>query len=351
MRPLRVSRSGGAPGRTRTCDQRLRRPSLYPTELRAHGVFTYRATVRGARSFSKVSLPVTQSTKGSTTEDTLSLALDQAQKGEPRPLYDRLTRGSRLPGPEANLEFAATFASLCAARGKATDRVILAMATLDADYAPGGTELEFLPMCGVAAIGARAAKDAKARARLLGVLHDCAEDLRWRVRKMVSVALIDIGAVHGGALLDDLSPWFDGYFHAAAVLEAIQDMRWLSQLHDPEAVVAVLDRTFDLARNSSRAASRYPGFKALVEALSTVPSILAVRFGVPIFDVLAGWLGITKDPALREIVEKNLRAPRLKGRYREDVARVLALLASTAPARRDPKTYVGKTRGRGKKSR
>jgi hypothetical protein len=27
---------GGAPGRTRICDQRLRRPPLYPTELRAH---------------------------------------------------------------------------------------------------------------------------------------------------------------------------------------------------------------------------------------------------------------------------------------------------------------------------
>ena len=26
---------GGAPGRTRTCDPRLRRPVLYPTELRA----------------------------------------------------------------------------------------------------------------------------------------------------------------------------------------------------------------------------------------------------------------------------------------------------------------------------
>jgi hypothetical protein len=26
----------GAPGRTRTCDPRLRRPVLYPTELRAH---------------------------------------------------------------------------------------------------------------------------------------------------------------------------------------------------------------------------------------------------------------------------------------------------------------------------
>src|SRR3954469_346188 len=28
--------TGGAPGRTRTCDPRLRRPVLYPTELRAH---------------------------------------------------------------------------------------------------------------------------------------------------------------------------------------------------------------------------------------------------------------------------------------------------------------------------
>ena len=27
---------GGAPGRNRTCDPRLRRPVLYPTELRAH---------------------------------------------------------------------------------------------------------------------------------------------------------------------------------------------------------------------------------------------------------------------------------------------------------------------------
>jgi hypothetical protein len=37
---LRVSCRGnlanGAPGRTRTCDPRLRRPVLYPTELRAH---------------------------------------------------------------------------------------------------------------------------------------------------------------------------------------------------------------------------------------------------------------------------------------------------------------------------
>ena len=34
----------GAPGRTRTCDPRLRRPVLYPTELRARVVHVTRAT-------------------------------------------------------------------------------------------------------------------------------------------------------------------------------------------------------------------------------------------------------------------------------------------------------------------
>ena len=33
-----------APGRTRTCDPRLRRPVLYPTELRAHGSNAARVT-------------------------------------------------------------------------------------------------------------------------------------------------------------------------------------------------------------------------------------------------------------------------------------------------------------------
>src|ERR1043165_7933600 len=31
----------GAPGRTRTCDLRIRSPALYPTELRAHGSASY----------------------------------------------------------------------------------------------------------------------------------------------------------------------------------------------------------------------------------------------------------------------------------------------------------------------
>ena len=40
--PKKLSDLAGAPGRTRTCDQRLRRPLLYPTELRARAMHKLR---------------------------------------------------------------------------------------------------------------------------------------------------------------------------------------------------------------------------------------------------------------------------------------------------------------------
>lgn len=51
LEPASRSKGGGTPGRNRTCDQRLRRPSLYPTELRArypHRYQTSRGRARGS---------------------------------------------------------------------------------------------------------------------------------------------------------------------------------------------------------------------------------------------------------------------------------------------------------------
>src|SRR5262249_51889367 len=45
---------GGAPDRSRTCDLWLRKPTLYPTELRAHAAEFYRAPRRGVHRTSRV---------------------------------------------------------------------------------------------------------------------------------------------------------------------------------------------------------------------------------------------------------------------------------------------------------
>src|SRR5262249_502283 len=120
---------------------------------------------------------------------------------------------------------------------------------------------------------------------------------------------------------------------------------------DAASVVSMMNRAFELARASSRAASRYPGYKALLDALGSAPASFAMRFGASVFDALPEWAQGTKDPALREVIEKNLEHPRLRSRYAAQVSVVRAALDASAPPRRDPRAYVGKTRGRGRKSR
>ncbi len=57
---LPISRQGGVPGRTRTCDHRLRRPVLYPTELRARGPHRPLARTRTFQGFSSASCRATR---------------------------------------------------------------------------------------------------------------------------------------------------------------------------------------------------------------------------------------------------------------------------------------------------
>lgn len=285
---------------------------------------------------------------------TLTAAVDRAIAGDRKALIELLCRGSGLPGPRANVDLALSFAAECASRGKSADALVTYFTTLDPELAPGGgsgtygagSELEFLPICGVMACGARAAKDERARGPMLALLHDAAEDLRFRVRDAVPLALEAAGVAMGDALVAHVGEWMDGYFHAAAVLRAIVRMPWLAQVKDTAGVCELYERAFSLAEAAPRAAARYPGFKALAEALSLAIAPLAARVGVPFFDMLAS-LSRCKDPVLRELVTGALSKGNLVARHRADVTRVLAAFSSTAKPVRDPRSLPGPTRKRG----
>jgi hypothetical protein len=288
-------------------------------------------------------MPATQGFKN----DALARALDEAIAGDARSLYDLLARLGGLPGPRENAGVVAAFAAECAARGAKADALVAKMALLDVDAAPGASKYEILPVCGVAALGARGASEPTAL-RAVTILHDCAEDLRYRVRDHVAAALARIGEARGEQLVHDVAGWMDGFFHAAAVLEALANPKWLVKIGSPDAVIERLDEAFVLVRDAPRASARYPGFKALLDALVKAPPEAAARFGVPVFDMLARW-STTKDPVLRDLVERAVSSPKLVGRHASEVARVRSGLAATEAPRRDPRTYVGPTRGRGRK--
>jgi hypothetical protein len=282
--------------------------------------------------------------------DPLARALASAAAGQAKPLHDLLARGSKLPGIRMNTDLADAFAQGCRALGPKGDAVALAMARLPADRAPGATALEFLPVCGLYALAARAATDPSARATMVGELHAHADDLRFRVREAVIEGLARVGAAAGDALVAEVASWMDGYFHAAAVLLALGRESWLSSTHEAQVVVARLDDAFTLVRDAPRAAARWPGHKALLEALGTTPGLVAVRFGVPVFDMLVKWAGV-KDPVLREVVELPLRSRKLAGRFGPELQRVRAALdASEAPVR-NPDHDFGPSRDRSKSRR
>lgn len=270
------------------------------------------------------------------------------------PLIDLLCRGSNLPGPRVNEVLAQAFASECASRGREADELVRWLITLDADSAPGGgsgphgagAELEFLPVCGVHAAGERAAADPKCRDAMLALLHDAAEDLRFRVREAVPAALERVGARAGDDVAVAVAGWMDGYFHAAAVLRAIVRRDWLPQIATPTHAIELYERAFELAVDAPRAAARYPGFKSLLEALQETIAPLASRFGVPMFDALAR-LARVKDPVLRDLITNGIETPKLRTRHREDVERVLRDFKTTAKPVRDPRSLPGPTRRRG----
>lgn len=276
---------------------------------------------------------------------TLDDAIARALGGNAGDLYALLARGSGLPGTRANLPLARAFAEACAsdARGPSLART---MARTNADEAPGGTPLEMIPLAGVLAAGACAARQPKARDEMIEVLHDACDDLRFRVRGVVPEALAAIGAREGGALLDRVEAFADGYFHASALLDALASPAWLPKIEDADAVAGVVVRAFGLADEAPRSAVRWPGYKALVESLERVIAPLALRFGAPMLAAAEGFAR-SRDPHLRESIERALADKRLRARFPDEHARALAALAGAKKPPRDPRSLPRPTRKRG----
>jgi hypothetical protein len=277
--------------------------------------------------------------------DRLGQSLELAIGGHREALVSLLARGSRLPGIQANDALADSFAQACRALGARADRVALDLAHLSADEAPGASALEFLPVCGVVALGARAAVDKSVRRRFVAELHARADDPRFRVRDAVVTALARVGGGAGDELVEDVAAWMDGYFHAAAVLRGLAREEWLGTLHSAPPAIARLDEAFELALGAPRAAARYPGHKALIEALHRTPGLIALRFGVPVFDMVLRWAGV-KDPVMREVPAAFVDYPKLAGRFGPDLDRVRHALDGSRPAPRNPDHNVGPTRDR-----
>ncbi len=179
------------------------------------------------------------------------------------------------------------------------------------------------------------------------MLQKMAEDPRRLVRAGVVTALRRVAHGSADALVEDLHAWTDGYLQAAVAIEAIADRSVLDQVSSATGVLARLSEAFALVEAAPRAHQRTQGYRDVLRALSEAPSAMMSRFG----QATSLWLeehAKVEAPDLREAISKAAALARKHG-HRTD--HVEDALDRSAPPRRDPLTYVGPTRGRGKKAR
>jgi hypothetical protein len=144
-----------------------------------------------------------------------------------------LLTNSRLPGPRANLEL------LDAAGDVLEGDEALRLAALGPTAAPKGTASEFLPCCGLVAIGRLVAEGDRA---LVPVLRAAAGDERWRVREAVAIALQRWGDVDVDSMLATVEPWTGGSpYEARAAVAAACEPRLLASTGAVDGTVRILD--------------------------------------------------------------------------------------------------------------
>jgi hypothetical protein len=289
----------------------------------------------------------TTTTDQGALRDLVQAALTGRAAAE-RALFDKLARHSGLPGTRVNMKIVEAFGDACLAMGPAVDAWLVRIATIDADRAPGGSPYEIVPVCGVYAIGLRARAEPTTIERALATFDAAADDLRFRVRDAVPVALAAIGEKHGDRLARLLVDWAAGYFQAAAALAALSSKEVLTHLHDAAATAELVTTSFRLVNEAPRSAERYPGYKALVEGLPRAFGPLVRALGSPVLETVEPWIQ-KKDPETRELAHACIGDKQMRARYSEHVERLEALFRAHAPKPRDAKKEIRPTRKRGKR--
>jgi hypothetical protein len=234
----------------------------------------------------------------------------EALRGAPdRRAY--LLAGSHLPGPRANLE-------LLDAAGDVLGRdEALALAALTPDEAPSGTPLEFLPCCGLVAVGRLVAEGEPA---LVGLLRAASQDGRWRVRESVAIALQRWGDADVGAMSDEVEGWAAASpLEARAAVAAICEPRLLATPAAVEAAVRILDAATRVLVAIPRPRGE-PG-RVLGAALGYAWSVAVAADPASVLPAFERWAG-SPDPDVRRLVRSNLGKARFARAAPDAVARL-----------------------------
>jgi hypothetical protein len=296
-------------------------------------------------------VPLSCAAMASQAKDPLQDAVEQACAGKCTSLYTFLERHGALPGPRPNFKLAVAAAGALVAKGARGLNVLRQLQLMTPSVAAANTSSEYLPVVGVVGVGCQAARGASETiANVLLALQPFAEDPRTHVRGAVLHALREVLDAHTDDAVESLKSWTDGYLQACAALDAMAEPLVMQHLKQPDRIVQRLDESFDLLDRAPRSHERSQGYRALMRAIGATPAVVGRRFPVEVGKWLLQRAG-TQNPELREAIASTIHKMRGAGVRHGDVEQAERALEASRPAPRDPRSYVGPTRGRGTKAK
>ncbi|HTP60314.1 MAG TPA: hypothetical protein VMM82_15435, partial [Spirochaetia bacterium] len=213
--------------------------------------------------------------------------------------------------------------------------MILSMASISPSKAPPNTSREYLPFCGLVALGAlyAAGLPRPRRRAALAAIRSAASDPRWRIREASAMALQLIGEGDTEALKQIVEDWMGD----ASLLEKRAIIAGLAHppiLGDKAFALFCLGVSESILRGLSRAsAAERQGeqFRVLRQGLGYAVSVFAEKAPEEGF-VLLRKAARMEDRDVRWVVRENLKKKRIASRYPQEVQAVITLLSAPETA-------------------
>ena len=262
-------------------------------------------------------------------------------------LFSLLQENSGLPGPRANLELGYSFARAATSQHLQEWQweMILGMASISASKAPANTAKEYLPFCGLVALGALLA-DGLPRARrraALAAVQRAASDSRWRTREASAMALQLIGERDTAALKQIVEEWIP---HASLIEKRaiIAGLAHPPILGDKQFALFCLNVSSSVLKALSEAGARErrsEEFRVLRQGLGYAVSVFVEKAPEEGFGMLRK-AALMDDEDVRWVVRENLKKKRIASKYPSEVKAVADLMGGVKPG---PSTVRGPGEG------
>lgn len=262
-------------------------------------------------------------------EDLADFLNEFLKTGNEEKIMDYLISNSNLPGPRGNLELAQAFAGVIEDYSVPHPQEIWCLASRLADFppneAPVNNPKEFLPFCGVVAIGAIGSVHATFYRKTFTFLRKRTNDPRWRTREAVAIGIQKLVAKQPANTLKRLESWIENndWLAMRAVAAGVAEPALLKD--QPTAIDALELHKRIFAQILAIRERKSDAFKTLRQALAYSLSVVVCATPKEGFEYMQQLID-SQEADMLWVIKENLKKNRLIKNFPYEVAATKKLL-------------------------